>query len=175
MPQLLLLLLLLLLRRCATAGYLLLLLNSQQLHPGWRQAPLLMQGTQLVQALLLRLLHTLLLPLLLMQVLLQALLLRLRHIKLPVGVVRQWLHICGDDPTIDALLHTLLRNWLLIAAWDRQARPAGLAAHVCTLKTAAHAPQDVSALLATACRHTRDAWQQCMSSLRCQSSKTVPA
>jgi hypothetical protein len=122
--------LLLLLRRCATAGCLLLLLNSQQLHPGWRQASLLMQGTQLVQALLLLLLHTLLLPLLLTQVLLQALLC-LRRIKLPV--VRLWLHICGDDPTIDALLHTLLRDWLLIAAWDRQAMPAGLAAHVRTL------------------------------------------
>lgn len=90
-----------------------------------------MQGTHLVQALLLRLLHTLLLPLLLTQVLLQALLLCLRHIKLPV--VRLWLHICGDDPTIDALLHTLLRNWLLIAAWDRQAMRAGLAAHDRTL------------------------------------------
>ena len=42
MPHLLLLLLLLLLRRCATAGCPLLLLNSQQLHPGWQQAPLLM-------------------------------------------------------------------------------------------------------------------------------------
>ena len=61
-----------------------------------------------MQALLLLLLHNLLLPLLLAQVLLQALLLRLRHIKLPV--VRQWLHVRGDDSTIDALLHTVLRN-----------------------------------------------------------------
>jgi hypothetical protein len=90
-----------------------------------------MQGMQLVQALLLRLLHTLLLPLLLTQVLLQALLLRLRRIKLPL--VRQWLHVRGDDSTIHALLHTLLRNWLLIGAWDRQALPAGLIVHVCTL------------------------------------------
>ena len=92
--------------------------------------PLLLMQV-LLQALLLRLRHTLLLPLILMQVLLQALLLRLRHLKL--RVVRQWLHVCGDDSTIDALLHTLLRNWLLVAAWDRQAMPAGLAAHVRTL------------------------------------------
>ena len=114
MPHLLLLLLLLLLRRCATAGCLLLLLNSQQLHPGWQQSPLLMQGTQLVQALLLR----------------------LRRIKLPV--VRQWLHVRGDDSTIDALLHTVLRNWLLIAAWDLQAMPAGLAAHVLRMRLMMH-------------------------------------